>query len=253
MSVSSSDLVVYGCANHQETDSGTQGGAIDLTVRLVFDDATLTNTLNTVVKTTSSSGADTTQTVTVYGRNSTGSIVSEALTLNGTNIITGAVTFERILKVVVSGSHTGTITCKKSDNTVFLNIESGVLTVRRPFYGASSDVSGGSTKNFYEKMFFKNNNAVNALLSAVFAESSDSSGLVDFDLESSVNGSNTSTSRLAAPSSGMLGSFTNSDKNVPGTDLQPLGTIGVWLHLTLAAGTSASKATEGIKITGSTT
>lgn len=253
MSVSSSDIIIYGSANMRESDTGTQGGAIDTTTRVVFDDATLANTLNTVVKVVSDNAGDTTQTVTIYGRNSTGSIVSEALSLNGTTVVTGSTTFERILKVVVSASHSGTISCKKSDNTVFLTIATGILTVRRPFYSVSSDVVGGSTRYFYEKIFFKNTNGTNALLNAIIKESSDPSGLIDFDLENAVNSTNTSTNRVTAPGSGMLGSFDNTDKNVPGTDLAPSSSIGVWLRLTLAAGTAAAKTTYVPMITGSTT
>src|SRR5687768_9744494 len=108
MPIVSTDIKFYGSANMQESDSGTQGGAIDLTTRVVFTDLASAGT----VEAFSSSSADTTQTVTVYGRLATGVLTSEIISLNGTNVIAGAVSFERILKLVVSASHTGTITVR---------------------------------------------------------------------------------------------------------------------------------------------
>ena len=102
MSVSSSDLVIYGSQNIPESDSGTSGGAISTTCRYVFDSSTLANLLEDSVEVLSSNAGDTTQTCSVFGRNSAGSIVSEVLTLNGTTQVSGATTFERILKIVLS-------------------------------------------------------------------------------------------------------------------------------------------------------
>jgi hypothetical protein len=263
MSVSATDIVVYGSANMQETDSGTQGGAIDLTTRIVFADSTLANTLNDTVEVLSSAGGDTTQTVTVYGRNSAGSIVTDALSLNGTNVVAGAVTFERILKIVVNAAHTGTITVRKATgDTTIVAIESGVLTIRRPFYNVSADVSGGSSRDYYEKMFVKNNNASNALLGAGFADGGgDSNNYITFALEDAVDDTNTSTNRLTAPTGSTNGGsgFSASSKTLAaetdaGTvDLGTTTAIGIWLKMTLPAGSAAGKDTWTLTVSGSTT
>lgn len=253
MSVADTDLVVYGAANHAESDSGTQGGAIDTTVRLVPASSSLFNTLEDEVEILSSNAGDTSQTVTVTGRLASGAIVAEAMSLNGTTVVTSSNTFERLLKIVVSGSHTGTITVRKeSDNTSIVAIESGVLTIRRPFYNVSADVSGGSSRVFYEKVFVKNNHSTLALLAATISEQSDSEGQITFALDSAVNGTTTSTNRVTAPASG-VSSFDSSAKAVPGTDLAAGAKIGVWLALTLPAGDPATKATYTLRTAGSST
>ena len=254
MSVASTDLVIYGSANIPTTDSGTMGGAIDTTVRYIFDSSSLANTLADTLEVLSSAAGDNTQTVTVYGRSSAGSIVNEVFTLAGTTVQNGATTFQTILKVVVSASHTGTITVRKATgDTTVVAIETGVLTVLRPFYNVSSDVSGGSTRNFYEKVFFKNNHATLSLLSAVVSEQADPQGLITFDLEDAVNDNNSVASRLNTAPTGMLGSFDSSSKNVPGTDLAAGSKIGVWLKLTLPAGNAAVLDTLTLRIAGSST
>jgi len=48
------------------------------------------------------------------------------------------------------------------------------------------------------------------------------------------------------------GVFNAASKNVPGTDLAPSGSIGVWMKLTLPAGTSPNKSTCTVTIAGST-
>lgn len=251
MNVSASDIVIYGSANMPEVDGATAGGAIDTTVRVLPDSASLYNTLNDTVEVLSSASGDTTQTVTVYGRNSGGTIISEVINLNGTTVANGATTFERIEKIVVSGTHTGTITVRKAtgDNLI-VSIEPGVLTIRRPFYDVSADVSGGSQRKYYEKVFVKNNNGTNALLGATIQENSDPSNKTAFALAGSVNDSGSVANRQTAP--GGL-TFNSSDKTVPGTDLAAGSAIGVWFELTLPAGDPATKTTYTLRITGSTT
>jgi hypothetical protein len=164
------------------------------------------------------------------------------------------VTFQTILKIVVSAAHDGTITVRKATgDTTIVAIETGVLTILRPFYNVSSDVSGGSTRNFYEKIFFQNNHGTLSLLSAVVSETTDTQGVITFDLEDAVNDNNSVASRLDTAPTGMLGSFDSSAKNVPGTDLAAGSRIGVWLKLTLTASAAAILDTYTIRIAGSST
>lgn len=253
MPLTINDLFFYGSAVMAENDTTpNQGGAIDTTIKMLFTDISTTDNITII----SSAVGDTTQTVTITGRDASGAIVSEALSLNGTSRVVGVQLFERILKVVVSAAHTGTVTVTRDNGPTYTEIASlpsGILTVRRAFYNTSADVSGGSTRNFYEKIFIKNTHASLALLNAVIKEQADPTGNVTFDLESSVNGSNSSSNRVTAPSSGMLGSFDNTDKSVPGTNLTNGSAIGVWMKLTLAAGTAPAKSTYTFRINGATT
>lgn len=254
MSVVATDIVVYGAANVAETDGVTQGGAIDTTVRYVFDDATLANTLNDTVDVVSDDAGDTTQTVTVTGRDAGGAIVSEVFSLNGLTIQNGAQTFERILKIVKSASTTGNITVERnSDATDIGVLEPALLEMRRPFYNVSADAAGGSSREFYEKLFVRNNNGTNDLLGATIKENADSLSKITFDLEDAKDDNNQTADRLDTAPTGMQGSFDSADKTVPGTDLGSGEAIGVWIKLTLAAGDAAAKGTWTIEVTGSTT
>ena len=254
MSVVAGDLKIYGAANIAEEDVSTQGGAIDTSVRYVFTDADLANGPSGTVSVLSDSAGDTTQDVTTTGRDAAGSIVSEALSLNGVTEVDGTQYFDRILKTVIDGAHAGNVTLQDSSDVDIAVLESGVLSVRRPFYNASANPAGGAAKDYYEKTFVKNNNAVNALLEAVIIESADPEGKITFDLEDAVNDTNTSTNRLTAPAAGMLGSFDSSTKNVPPAsgDLGPGSGIGMWMKLSLGAGDAATKSTWTVQISGST-
>ncbi len=79
------DPVRYGSANMDEVDGSTQGGAIDTTTLVTWDDPTIVNAPATTLTYVSSSTSDTTQSVTVTGRSSTGAIVTETINpLTGT-------------------------------------------------------------------------------------------------------------------------------------------------------------------------
>ena len=255
MSVSSSDLKFYAALNPSESNGTTVGGGIDVQSRVVFDSATLANTLNDTVEILSSSASDTSsKTCTIYGRNTAGSIINEVIALNGTTPVSGATTFERILKIVLSETCVGNITVREATgNTAVAILEVGLLSIRRLGYNISADISSGSTRYYHEKIFGKNTNGTNSLLTATVKEEADASGLVDFDLESSVNGTNTTSTRLSAPSSGMLGSFSNAEKSVPGSDLAAGSAVGIWVRISLPAGQAPAKSTWQVSLNGSTT
>lgn len=258
MSVASTDIIIYGSANMQETDSGTQGGSIDVTTRVIFDSATLANDPGPGVVSVSGFGLMDTGNMTVYGRNAAGSLISEVIAISGVQQ-NGSTSFERILKCVITdGAPTGTVRIV-NQNTTLLDMETTVLTVRRPFYDVSADVSGGDSRDYYEKVFIKNNHATNALLSARIQETEhtgDPSNVVTFDIDTNVDGSTTSTNRRTAPAaSGMQGSPTfdsDPDDLDSDTDLGAGEAIGVWMELTLSAGLAAAKTTYSLTASGST-
>jgi hypothetical protein len=253
MPITSDDIKFLGSDVMAEDDSTVnQGGVIDTTVKMLFTDISTTDNVTII----SSSAGDTTQTVTVYGRDASGALINEALSLNGTSRVVGSELFERILKVVVSASHAGTITVTRDNGPTYTTIgtlETGILSIRRPFYNVAADVTGGSSRNFYEKIFIKNTHGTLALLSAVIKELSDPTGNITFDLEDAVDGNNSSSDRVTAPASAMLGSFDDTNKNVPGTNLEAGTAIGVWLNLTLSAGATPQKSTYAIRVDGITT
>jgi len=232
-------------------DSATNiGGAIDTTKRVAFTKLAAASVISVV----SSDGADTTQTVTIYGLDSSGVAISEALSLNGTTQVTGAKSFERIRKIVVDSAHAGTISVTDSGSASVVDIETGVLEIRRPFYGAVADVAGGSAKTYYEKVFIKNTNATTALTSALIKELADPSGNVTFAVEATLDGTDTNgagNNRQVAPAGY---TFANTDQSVANSgNLSPGSAQGVWLKLSLAAGAAAANTSWTVRTSGETT
>jgi hypothetical protein len=251
MSILASELIVYGSANMPEANGTTSGGAIDTTCKIVFTDIAATDSIEFV-----STNAGDTMNITVYGRSAAGAIVSETKALTGTTPTAATTaTFERVLKVVLASTATGTVTVRRATgDTTIATMEPGITSVRRLFYDAAADASGGSSRDFYEKVFVKNTNGSLTLTNAQIAEQADPTGNITFDLEDAVNDNNSVADRLNTAPTGMSSSFNNTTKTVPGGgNLAAGAAIGVWLKLTLAAGTAAAKSTYTIRATGTTT
>jgi len=100
MSVLPSDIVVYGSANMPEADGATAGGAVDFTRRIAFYDIAPAGSLDVI----SSSSSDTATKIVYSGRDSTGAIQSQTLTLNGQSWVTGSQSLERLLYGALSGA-----------------------------------------------------------------------------------------------------------------------------------------------------
>ena len=252
MSILNTELKFYGSSNMQDTDSGTQGGGISTTTKVEFTQMTANSQLEAI----SSSSGDITQTVTVVGRDAGGVIVTLGpYTLNGATAVSiGTQVFERILKVTLSATTAGTITIRNvSSGTTWCTLEAGITTLRVPFYNAVADPTGGAAKDYYEKIFAKNTNGTLTLTNATIAEYSDPSGLIVFALETTLNGTGTSTDRLTVPASG-VGTFDSATKNVVNSQNLTAGSQqGVWLRLSLAAGAAANKTTYTLRLNGSST
>lgn len=124
-----------------------------------------------------------------------------------------------------------------SQGMIFEKAPNEIMTVRRAFFDISSDVLGGSARDFYMKIAALNIHATLALTSAQIAESSDPSGKFEFGLEASLDGTGQSSNRVSAPGGITFNSATknvaNSGNHTPGTHQ------GIWLHLALAAGDAA--------------
>jgi hypothetical protein len=100
MSVLPSDIIVYGAADMPEADGMVTGGAVDFTRRVAFYDIAPTGTVDVI----SSSASDTATKITYCGRDPTGVIQSQTLSLNGQSWITGSQPLERLLYAALSGA-----------------------------------------------------------------------------------------------------------------------------------------------------
>lgn len=252
MAISASELIMYGSTNMPEDDTSASGGAIATTVRVIFDDTSLPNSLSDTVTVESSSAGDSSQSVTVYGRDSAGVIQSEVLSLNGVTPVAGAITYDRLLKAVISATHAGTISIKKaSGGTVIAALESGVLTIRRPFYNAASSPTQGKT--LYEKIFLKNTNATLTLTSAQVSGSVASLGsITQFAMETTQNSPSGMANRLTAPAN--TGVLSNTAKYIPPSSGLAAGSgIGIWLVLSLSSGLAPQLGTYSLTTMGNST
>lgn len=251
MPIAASDIVAYGSAVMPDSDATEEiGGAIALTKRVVFDDIVATDSLEIL----SSETGDTTQEVTVHGRNAAGELVSDSAVLNGTTPVAISQVFERILKATLDGAATGNVTVRDADtDTAIMVFAPGELEIRRPFYNASAEAAGGSARTYYEKIFIRNNHATLSLTGATIAEQADPSAKVAFALESTLDGTDTNgagNNRQVTP-----GGYTfNSDpKNVANSqNLTAESAQGVWLELTLGAGDAADNTSYTLRTNGNT-
>lgn len=153
----------------------------------------------------------------------------------------------------------GTTTYRVSPGYYFQILPTAVTTVRRIFYAADADVVGGASRNFYEKVFLKNDHATLALTASSVTITGISFGCALTVNDSATNGANT---RLVAPTSGNLlngatfissGVSQNTPNNAVSNQLNAGDAIGVWLQLTLAAGAAAGKSTITAQLAGQST
>jgi hypothetical protein len=140
-----------------------------------------------------------------------------------------------------------------------------VLAISRLFIGAQAQVSGGSTVTYYEKIFANNNNQATALTAAALEVLSNtptlpSGAALDLGLAAALNDTATIANRQTAPS-GITFTTQPAAVSVPSPQNLPAsasagsaaGAQGIWLRLTLNAGTPAYEGVSDLRATGSTT
>jgi hypothetical protein len=254
MAIVASDIVFYAAVNKPTDDASTNGGAIDADERVFFTDIAADDDIEVV-----SSNAGDTMNITVTARQENGVIDSQAVALNGTTpvVLSTLGVVERVLRALLASDAAGTITVRRQGAAGDIGtIPPGERGFRRMFINATADPSGGSTKNYYEKFFIKNNHATLSLLNAAVIQSADPTGKVAMLLASAVNDSATTANRLTAPGAADTldpDSFVDTSQAVPGANLAAGAAIGVWLRLQLAAGDAPFKNTFTPQISGSST
>jgi hypothetical protein len=135
--------------------------------------------------------------------------------------------------------------------------------VRRLFPSAAADIAGGSTRIFYEKIFFVNDDTATACTSASIIKQTDpGSGTIDIALFSALNDTATTVNRQTAPTG--ITAYTSgaapqtiavpSPQNLPsGAAPNSAGAQGVSVRLTLTAGLAPAKGSFTLRAIGSTT
>ena len=143
-----------------------------------------------------------------------------------------------------------------------------VTAITRIFATAQADIPGGSSRTFYEKVFALNTNATIALTSAqlqVLSETPSLPGtaLLDLALCKVLNDTATAANRQTLPANGDASALTFVTQPAAVSVIASPGSLpaggvaadaqGVWLRLTLPAGTTVYKGTADLRTTGSTT
>ena len=248
MSVVDNDIRYFAAQNMPEDDTSPSGGGIDLTTRVVHADMSAPGVITII----SDQAGDNAQ-FQLEVRDVTGAKQTEVLTLNGTTLVTGLQVSERVLKIsYLSGTRTGNVTVAESGGSpVLVVIEPSVNRVQRFFYDVAAEVAGGAQRVYYEKFFVRNNNSTDALTSAQFQEvgAGTEEAKIDFDLESSLDGTDQVANRLTTPGGY---TFDSTSKPIAGNDLLPNTAQGVWARLTLDPGDAANNGTWSTRLTGTT-
>jgi len=141
-----------------------------------------------------------------------------------------------------------------------------VTAITRMFVGAAADIPGGAARVFYEKVFALNTNGATSLLSAAIEVLSESPALpagatLDLALCKALNDTATAANRQTLPTNQDTSALTfvvqPATINVPTPGNLPAGNAaadaeGLWLRLTLNAGTATYDGSAVLRTTGST-
>lgn len=348
MTVSQNELYFYGSANMPENETTTVGGAVAFNTLVFFSDISPNGTMDYV----SDSASDTAVTITLTGLDATGLQQAETKTLTtSTTPVTGAQTFERLMKGLTGGttavgnvaaiSHTAVVSTHTAQGAsnhsgqtepyiqlqsgdgasvavgqivrILNNLPSGVnfqlrrivrisgdfayvhadwgtvptssttysvfegmlfdktpnqvTTIRRVFYNIASDVPGGSSRTFYEKVFAVNNDTATALTQAVISKQSDpTGGTLNIGVCDAYNDTGSAANRQTLPANQDTSALTFTSgaspqsQNAPGSQAlasgaapNAAGALGVWLQYVMPAGTAPAKTSFTLRAAGNST
>ncbi len=243
MTITAAELVLYGALSRPEDDTSISGGAFDPDNRATLVQMAANDTLEVL----SAAPGDTTQLVTVTGRNAAGAVISDSKTLSGTTPVAFTGTFERVQKVVMDSDAVGAVTVRRASAGPTVGVipigERGFFIM---FINAASETSPTTR---FEKVHWDNQNAsltLNAALVQLFA---DPSAVIRQAVETAKNDSVTVANRKTTPG-GVTFVDDGVDQSVPGTTLEASSRIGIWIELALAGDNAPIKDTFTTRLAG---
>ena len=243
MPIAASDLIAKCPLNRPEDDVATGGGGEDVDNRPDFTQLAANDTLEMV----SDNAGDTTQGVTVTGRDAAGAILSDTKTVNGLSVVAFTGTFERVLKVLMDADALGIVTIRRGSVGPTVRI---IPIGERGFSGLflqSSSESGATTR--YDKIFWRNDHGSLTLNAAKTQLTADPSSNIRVGVHTAKNDSATITDRKTAPG-GVTFVDDSVQQNVPGTTLESASVIGLWIELQLSASQAPVKDTFTTELAG---
>lgn len=242
------DLVAYNAVNRPEDDVATGGGARDVDVQPGFTQLAATDDLEVL----SGSAADTTQTVTVDGRDAAGAFVTATGDLAGTSpiVLSPATQFERVLSILLDGTAVGIVTVRRESaaGDVYA-IPIGQLGASAMFIKSASEV-GAITR--YDKMFWENEHATLTLNAAQVQITADPANRIRQGISVTKDDTATISDRTQTPA-GITFVADSTQQSVDGTTLEALTAIGVWIEQALLAADSPILDTFTSELAGTTT
>lgn len=245
MPIAGTDLLAFTSLNMPESDTTTSGGAIDIDNRPVFTQLAA----NDILEMLSSNAGDTTQNVTVTGRNAAGVIFSDTKTLNGTTVVDFTGTFERVLKVSMSADAAGIVTIRRDGAGATVGtIPIAERGFRLLFYDSASSTSGQTKR--YEKTFFKNTHGTLTLTNAKVQLFADPSSVIKQGVVAAKDDSTSVANRLTDPSVTYVDDGV--DQTVPTGILAAGEAIGLWWEMTLATDNPPIRSTFSSRLSGFT-
>ena len=243
MAIVSTDLVLYGATNKPESDSTASGGTVTTTFRPEMT-AMSSNAVITINSTT-----EDTRNVTITGRNAAGAVVSEIVTLTGTTVATGLLTFERLHKVTAASTHaTAVINVYQGVGGITLSTIPAMELGFYSLFQLSSSSTGTVTR--YEKIYWKNTHATLTLTNAKVVLTADPSSRIRIGLDTSKDAVTSVVNRITAPA-GVSFSDDSVEIDVPGNTLEAGSVIGVWVEQALQASDTPFKSSFTTKLQGS--
>jgi hypothetical protein len=231
-------------------DVSVNGGAIDLLRFVDFTQLPAPTALEVV----SSDPGDVTQSFTVEARDASGRVGAQTVALAGTApvVFTTLGIVERVQMGELDAACAGTVT--------LLGVGGGPELRRLPpgkrgftmlFRNTPADPA--AERDYYSKMFWRNENGSLALLTAVISQAADPSARITHVLANEVNDVVVTPNRLTAPSGAETldpDAFDDLDKVVPGTDLSAGDAIGVWFRMRLPARDASHRSSYTSQLAG---
>jgi hypothetical protein len=244
MSITAAELVAYSVASIPIDDVSTTGGAIDITRRPVFTQ------FSSAAKLSLTSSAADVRVATVVGRDATGAVVSEGVTLTGAVEVLSVATFERIQSVNLASTNANTVTLKQgAAGSTIATIPPNETGIHMMFQNAFST---GSTQTRYEKLFWKNTDGALTLTSSQVTLTADASAKMTMGIETALGGTDTVANRLTAPT-GPTYVGVGTAQNVPSSgNIAAAASIAVWMKQSLGINDAAQKNSFTTQLAGNT-
>jgi hypothetical protein len=236
MPIAATDLLAYNALNRPEDETATGGGGRDPDHRPGFTQLAANDDLEYV----SDNAGDTTQTVTVDGRDAAGAFVTEAITLNGTTAVLGTQVFERVLSIVMSADAAGTVTIRRQPGGANVyQIPIGERGCSAMFIQAASS---GVVETRYDKMFWLNNHGSLTLNAAKVQITADPAAVIRQGVEPSAKDDTLAIANRTTAPSGVTFVADNVQQNCVGTTLE----AGVAQVRDLATGEQVEKGLDEV-------